>query len=174
MKQKIKGTPARKSSRYPVGVQKIQQLPNKVSEAQAAYGRITKTPEVEVPKTLKSYSSRLTKTQQRLPSASKKIADVEMSDTVWQFAQKNALFPHLETALRLVHECFPSVKKIKLAYEFDWEIEDENWIAINIQVSGKADQVLEQYLLFNRQMTQQIPPEKSNKILLGIGGLGNA
>jgi len=124
MKRKIKGTPARKSSRYPVG--------------------------------------------------SEKIAGVEIPDTVWQFAQKSALFPHLETALHFVNKCFPTVNNIKLAYEFDWEVEDENWIAINIQVSGKADQVLEQYLFFNRQMTQQIPPEKSNKILLGIGGLGNA
>jgi len=174
MKRKIKGTPARKPSRYPVGGEKIHHLPNKVSEAQAAYGLLTKAPEVEVLKTLKPYSSRLTKTQQRLPSASIKIASVEMPDAVRQFAQKNALFPHLENALRLVHECFPSVKNIKLAYEVDWEVENESWIAINIQVSGKADQVLAQYLFFNRQMTQQIPPEKSNKILLGIGGLGNA
>jgi hypothetical protein len=71
-----------------------------------------------------------------------------------------------------VHECFPSIKTIKLAYEFDWEIEDESWIAINIQVPGKVDKVLEQYLFFNRQIAQQIPPDKSDKILLGIGGLG--
>jgi len=174
MKRKINGTSARKSSRYPVRSEKIHQLPGKVSEAQAAYGLLTKAPEDEALKTLKPYSSRLTKTQQMLPSASKNIAGVEMLDPVRQFAQKNALFPHLETALRLVHESFPSVKSIKLAYEVDWEVEDESWIAINIQVSGKTDQVLEQYLFFNRQMTQQIPPEKSNKILLGIGGLGNA
>ena len=174
MKQKIKGTPARKSSRYPAGDETIHQLPNKVSEAPAAYGLLTKAPKVEAPKILKPYSSRLAKTQQRLPSVSKKNSGVEMPDAVWQFAQKNTLFPHLETALRLVRECFPSVKNIKLAYELDWEVEDENWIAINIQVSGKADQVLEQYLFFNRQMIQQIPPEKSEKILLGIGGLGNA
>jgi hypothetical protein len=112
--------------------------------------------------------------QQKLPSASIKIAGVEIPDAVRQFLQKNALFPHLETALRLVHESFPSLKSIKLAHEVDWEVEDESWIAINIQVSGKTDQVLEQYLFFNRQMAQQIPPEKSTKILLGIGGLGNA
>jgi hypothetical protein len=174
MKQKIKRTPARKSSRYSAGGQKIHQLPNKVSEAPAEYGLLTKAPKVEAPKILKPYSSRLAKTQKRPLSVSKNIAGVEMPDTVWHFAQKNELFPHLKTALSLVHECFPSVKNIKLAYEFDWEVEDENWIAINIQVSGKADKVLEQYLFFNRQMTQQIPPEKSNKILLGIGGLGNA
>jgi len=173
MKQEHKGNSKEKPSRYPAGDEKIHQLPNKVSEAQMAYGLITGAPRVEVPKILKHYSSRLAKTQQRLPSASKRIANVEMPDAVRQFAQKNALVPHLETALRLVHECFPSVKNIQLAYEFDWEVEDENWIAINIQVSGKPDQVLEQYLFFNRQMIQQIPPEKSDKILLGIGGLGN-
>jgi len=174
MKRKIRGTPAKKSSRYPVGSEKIHQQPSKVSEAQAEYGLLTKVPKLEGPKTLKPYSSRLAKTQKRPMSVSKNIAGVEIPDAVRQFAQKNALSPHLETALRLVHECFPTVNNIKLAYEFDWETDDENWIAINIQVSGKADQVLEQYLFFNRQMTQQIPPDKSDKILLGIGGLGNA
>lgn len=174
MKRKIKGTPTRKSSRYPAGGEKIHQMPNKVSEIQTEYGLLTKASKVEAPKILKPYSNRLAKTQKRPLPASKNIAGVEMPGTVWQFAKKNALFPHLETALRLVHECFPTVKNIQLAYELDWEVEDENWIAINIQVSGKADKVLEQYIFFNRQMTQQIPPEKSNKILLGIGGLGNA
>jgi len=174
MKRKIKGMPARKPSRYPVGNEKIDQLSNKVSETRAAYGLLTKPHKIEAPKILKPYSSRLHKTQKTPLSATRNFSGIDMPDTVRQFAQKNALFPHLQTALRLVHECFPSMKNIKLAYEFDWEVEGENWIAINIQVSGKADQVLEQYLFFNRQMTQQMPPEKSSKILLGIGGLGNA
>lgn len=67
-----------------------------------------------------------------------------------------------------MHECFPSVKTIKLAYESDWEIENESWIAINIQVPGAVDNVLKQYLFFNRRITQQIPADKSDKILLGI------
>lgn len=174
MKRKNKETSHKTPSRYPAGSRKINQMPNKVSEEQTEFNLLTKMPKVKAPKILKPYSSRLAKTQKRPLSASKNITGVEMPDTVWQFVQKNALLPHLETAVRLVHECFPSVKNIKLAYEFDWEVEDENWIAINIQVSGKTDQVLEQYLFFNRQMTQQIPPEKSAKILLGIGGLGNA
>src|SRR5574341_328655 len=174
MKRKNRGTPANKSSRYPAGGGKIHQKTNKVSEAQAEYGLLTKAPKVKTTKILKPYSRRLTKTQQRLSSTSQKIAGVEMPDTAWQFARKNALFPHLETALRLVHECFPEVKSIKLAHEFDWEVENESWIAINIQVPGEVDNVLEQYLFFNRQIMQQIPSDKSDKILLGIGGLGNA
>ncbi|MDZ7360398.1 MAG: hypothetical protein ONB46_06685 [candidate division KSB1 bacterium] len=173
MQRKNKEMPAKKS-RYPAGDEKIHQRPNKVSETQVEYGVLTQTLKAKATKILKPYSSRLSKTQERPLSASKKIAGVEMPDSVWQFARKNALFPHLETALRLVHECFPSVKTIKLAYEFDWEVEDESWIAINIQVSGKVDNVLEQYLFFNRLMAQRLPPDKSDKILLGIGGLGTA
>lgn len=172
MQRKNKETPAKKP-RYPAGDEKIHQRPNKVSEAQAEYGVLTQTPNAKATNILKPYSSRLPKTQERQLAASKKIAGVEMPDTVWQFVRKNALFPHLETALRLVHECFPSVKTIKLAYESDWEIENESWIAINIQVPGAVDNVLEQYLFFNRQITQQLPADKSDKILLGIGGLGN-
>ena len=173
MKRKNQKPLKRKPSRYPTAEAKTHHLPNKVSEAQTAYGTPAKAPEFKAPPILKPYSSRLLKTQKRLLTASQNIDRIDIPDAVRQFANENALFPHLQTALRLVHESFPSVKSIKLAYEVDWEVENESWIAINIQVSGKTDQVLEQYLFFNRQMTQQIPPEKSGKILLGIGGLGN-
>ena len=169
-------------SRYPMAADKVREKPHKISEVRTEYGIIAKTTQTDTPKIVKTYSSRLTE-QKRKSSAKigkpnitspQYIAGVEMPDTVWKFARKNALFAHLETALRLVHECFPSVKTIKLAYEFDWEIENEGWIAINIQVPGEVDNILEQYLFFNRQIMQQIPSDKSDKILLGIGGLGNA
>jgi hypothetical protein len=161
---------------------KVSEKPHRISEVQTEYGIIAKTTQTDAPKIVKTYSSRLTEQKRKSSAKAEKpditspqyIAGVEMPDTVWQFARKNALFPHLETALRLVHECFPSVKTIKLAYEFDWEVENESWIAINIQVPGAVDNVLEQYLFFNRQITQQIPADKSDKILLGISGLGNA
>ncbi|MGH7597199.1 MAG: hypothetical protein ACREOI_12660 [bacterium] len=159
---------------------KALKTPHKVSEAQAEYGTIAKTTKTDTPKIVKTYSSHLAEPKRKLAAKSAKpniaspryIAGVEAPDAVWQFARKNALFPYLETVLRVVHECFPSIKTIKLAYEFDWEIEGESWIAINIQVPGKVDKVLEQYLFFNRKIAQQIPPDKSDKILLGIGGVG--
>jgi len=175
MKRKKQEPLKRKPSRYPTADEKNHHLPNKVSEAQAAsYGIPAQVPGFDTTKILKPYSSRLTKTQKQLLPVSQNIGGIEMPDAVRQFAQKNALFPHLETALRLVHASFPSLKSVKLAYEVDWEVDNESWIGINIQISGETDQVLEQYLFFNRQMTQQIPPEKSGKILLGIGGLSNA
>ncbi|MCI0693325.1 hypothetical protein L0337_15135 [candidate division KSB1 bacterium] len=181
MTRKKKEPQNQTSSRYPMAADKVREKPHKISEVQAEYGIIVQTGKSDNPKILKTYSSRLAEQKRKLVAKSAKlsiaspryIAGVEMPDTVWQFARKNALFPHLETALRLVHECFPEVKSIKLAYEFDWEIKNESWIAINIQVPGEVDNVLKQYLFFNRQIPQQILPDKSDKILLGIGGLGN-
>jgi hypothetical protein len=60
-----------------------------------------------------------------------------------------------------------------LNYEIDWESENESWIAINIEAPGEVAKILQQYLLFNQRIIQQIPPSKSNMVLLGIGGLGN-
>ncbi len=96
------------------------------------------------------------------------IAGVYCPDEVRQFTLAHALGPHLERALQLVQECFPAVKMIKLAREVDWEVANESWIAINIQAPGKADQVLEEYLRFNRRMVQELPADKSAKILLGL------
>ena len=108
-----------------------------------------------------------------LRSSRRDIAGVPASDEVWQFAAKNKLIPHLEKAIRLVYACYPSIKTIQLDYEIDWEIESESWIAINIQVPGNVDTILEQYLHFNREMIQQIPARAGSMILLGISGLGN-
>lgn len=79
--EKNKETPAKKS-RYPAGDEEIHQRPKKVSEAQAEYGVLTQTPNAKATKILRPYSSRLPKMQERQLSASKKIAGVEMSDTV--------------------------------------------------------------------------------------------
>jgi hypothetical protein len=44
---------------------------------------------------------------------------------------------------------------------------------LSTATKGRVDNVLQQYLRFNGQMIQAILPEKSDKILLGIGGLGS-
>jgi hypothetical protein len=163
-------------SHYPEADGNAPEQPNKISEAQAEYG---------VSRNLASKNSNLM-TQagvippppllkpKKIPATSPRfIAGLEAPEEVWAFANQNDLFLHLETAIRLVHECFPSVKTIKLNYEIDWESENESWIAINIEAPGEVAKILQQYLLFNQRIIQQIPPSKSNMVLLGIGGLGN-
>lgn len=162
---------------YPKVNDDILPRPNKISETRTEYG-VAPTATAH---NFKRHAGLLAGEQppQMLQSvkmdagAAPQVAGIEIPEDVRRFAEKHGLFPHLETTIKLVHECFPSVNTLQLAYEVDWEIENESWVAVNIQVPGKVEQVLQQYLQFNRQMIQKIPSEKSGKILLGIGGLGS-
>jgi hypothetical protein len=98
----------------------------------------------------------------------KRIAGYAVSDEVWQFAAANDLRPHLETAIRLVHECFPTVSDVQLLYEIDWEIENRSYIVIEIKIAGSIPALLEQYDRFTTQKIRQIPPEKRDKIILSL------
>jgi hypothetical protein len=178
MSRKIKKPRDKSPSRYPEA-DDVQAKAGKISDLHTEYvvpgSHVSRNlnlkggaglPVVEQPP-LKFKSAKLDSAR------SQNIAGIEVPDAAWRFAEKHELFPHLETAIKLVYECFPSVKTIQLAYEIDWEAENESWIAVNIQAPGKVDDVLQQYLRFNQQMVQQIPPDKGDKILLGIGGLGS-
>jgi hypothetical protein len=98
----------------------------------------------------------------------KRIAGYAVSDEVWQFAAAHDLKPHLETAIRLVHECFPTVSDVQLLHEIDWEIENRSYIVIEIKITGSIPAILEQYDRFTTQKIRQIPPEKRDKIVLSI------
>lgn len=108
------------------------------------------------------------KAYKRQPSLPRRISGYLVPDEVWQFAVQNDLLAHLETAIRLVHECFATVNDVKLAYETDWEIENKNWIAIEIKTVGEIEDILAQYNRFTMQMVRQVPPDKGDKILLGF------
>jgi hypothetical protein len=176
MNHKIKKTRTKSPSPYPEADNNIQSKTGKISDLQTEYvSRVSRAPNLKSRAILPAVEQPPLKLKSvKLDSAlSRNVADIEVPDDVLRFAEKHELLPYLETAILLVRECFSSVKKIQLAYEIDWEAENESWIAVNIQAPGKADKVLQQYLRFNQQMIQQIPPAKSDKILLGIGGLGN-
>jgi hypothetical protein len=98
----------------------------------------------------------------------KRIAGYAVSDEVWQFAAANDLIPHLETAIRLVHECFPTVSDVQLLHEIDWDVENRSYIVIEIKITGSIPALLEQYDRFTTQKIRQIPPEKRDKIILSL------
>jgi hypothetical protein len=101
----------------------------------------------------------------------RRLAGLTTSEEVWRFAVAHDLIPHLETAVRLVRECFPTVRAIKLLYEVDWEVENRSWIAINIgdiETVGTQEAILERYDRFTRDMVRQVPLDKGEKILLGF------
>jgi hypothetical protein len=110
-------------------------------------------------------------TYKRQPSLSRRIAGYSVSSEVWQFAVENDLIPHLETAIRLVRECFPAVRKVDFEYIIDPEVENNSWITIEIKLSGNVEEVLAQMNRFDDEMIKQVPIEKGAKICLGVGGL---
>jgi hypothetical protein len=105
--------------------------------------------------------------------AARQIAGYSVSDDVWQFAVANDLIPHLETAIRLVRACFPTVREIDFAYVIDPEIENNDWIDVAIKVSGTVDEILAQMNRFDDEMIKQVPIEKGAKICLGIRAYEN-
>ncbi len=137
---------------YPTAEDKDEAL-SQVAESAAAYSVATPT-------------STSFRKPQRVEE--KRIAGYAVSDEVWQFAVANDLRPHLETAIRLVHECFPTASDIQLLYEIDWEIENRSYIVIEIKITGSIPSLLEQYDRFTTQMVKQVPPEKGEKIILSF------
>ena len=136
----------------------------RTAEEMSAPSRIAEP--VAVYSTTKAYAAR---TPRRI--VERRIAGLVASEEVWRFAIAHDLIPHLETAVRLVRECFPTVHDIKLLYELDRDVEDRSWIAIalgDIETVGTQEAILKRYDRFTLEMVRQVPPNKGEKILLGF------
>jgi hypothetical protein len=103
-------------------------------------------------------------------SAPRRIAGIAASDEVWRFAARNDLLAHLETAVRLVKECFLQIGKMSFTFEIDPEIENESWISIHAAIKGKLDDLLQQWQAFDRAMVRNLPPDKQSLIRLSPTG----
>ena len=147
-----KNTPAKQATPrpYPTGEEK-NEASSRVAESVAAYSVATPT------------STTLRKPWR---IEEKQIAGYVVSDEVWQFAAANDLRPHLETAIRLVHECFPTVSDVQLLHEIDWDVENRSYIVVEIKITGSIASILEQHNRFTLQIIRQVPPEKRDKIIL--------
>ncbi|MCI0692297.1 hypothetical protein L0337_09875 [candidate division KSB1 bacterium] len=97
---------------------------------------------------------------------SRRIAGLEASDEVWEFAQKHRLVPHLETAVRLAKASFNDIKKIYLTFEPDPEIPSLHGIAINANIGGTLEDREYQYQIFDQRFAQEVPREFHLKICL--------
>ncbi|MGH7596333.1 MAG: hypothetical protein ACREOI_08265 [bacterium] len=154
MKRKTSRTKPATARPYPEASKIKTGSANRVAESVAAYS-----------------VARPRSTYKRRPSLPRRIAGHVVTDEVWQFAIVNDLIPHLKTATRLVHECFPTVRKVEFLYVIDSEVENWSWITIAIKVSGTVEEVLAQMNRFDNEMIRQVPIEKGEKICLRVGGL---
>jgi len=131
--------------RFPsIGEQQIYQKfmnSKKYPEAKPAPVEKSKIAEPAVATYASSAPARTTKPMMK----SRRIAGLEASNEVWDFAQKHQLVPHLETAVRLVKESFHDIRKIYLTFEPDPEIPSLDGIAVNVKVGGTLDEVMQQH-----------------------------
>lgn len=97
------------------------------------------------------------------------IAGIFASEMVWRFAVANGLIPHLETAVRLVHESFQHAGEISFTYDLDAEIENESWITLWVKVSGSIDELLNEHSAYRKGMRQAVPINKLPLIRLFLG-----
>lgn len=109
-------------------------------------------------------------TEKKTAPPARQIDGHQVSREVWQFAVANDLLPHLETAIRLVYDCFAAVKKIEFVNVIDPELKNNSWITIEAAVSGTVEEVLTQTNQFDREMIKHVPIEKGALICFVAGG----
>ena len=93
-------------------------------------------------------------------SAPRRIAGIATSEEVRRFAARNDLLAHLETAVRLVIECFLQIGKMSFTYDVDPEIENESWISIHADIQGTLEELLHQNLAYGKAIVRALPIHK--------------
>ena len=87
-------------------------------------------------------------------------------DEVVRYCQSHGLLPYLETALRLVDECFQPIQRLELSVEPDPEVEDEAAVIIDIRVAMTVDEVLKRREMYARRLVDAVPPAVTWEIVL--------
>ncbi|MGH7594844.1 MAG: hypothetical protein ACREOI_00750 [bacterium] len=95
-----------------------------------------------------------------------RVAGLEASDEVWEFAQKHQLVPHLEMAIRLVKESFGDLRSIYLAFDPDPEEPNLDGIIIHIKTGGSIEEREKRYRAYALRFIQEVPNEVRSKICL--------
>jgi hypothetical protein len=101
-----------------------------------------------------------------MAAKSRRIAGLEASDEVWDFAQKHRLAPHLETAVRLVKESFHDIRTLYFTFDPDPEEPSLDGIIIHIKVGGAMEEWNNQYKAYALRFIDKIPNDVRGKICL--------
>ncbi len=99
-----------------------------------------------------------------------RIAGLEASDAVWQFAQQHRLIPHLETSIRLARETFRDLRGLRLSFDPDPEIPSLDGIGIRVTVRGTVESLFQQERSFDQKFLQELPADSRGKICLFVEG----
>jgi hypothetical protein len=97
---------------------------------------------------------------------SRHLAGLEVSEEVWEFAQKHQLVPHLETAVRLVKESFHDIRTMYLTFDPDPEEANLDGIIVHIKIGEPTEEWEKQYQVYAMRFIEEIPNDVRNKICL--------
>ncbi len=100
-----------------------------------------------------------------------RIAGLEASEEVWQFAQKHQLFSHVETSIRLARESFRDLRGLRLTFEPDPELPNLDGIGIRVKAKGSLEDLIRQDRLFQERFLNEIPHTYHSRICLFVGGV---
>lgn len=96
-----------------------------------------------------------------------RIAGLEASDEVWQFAREQRLVPHLETSIRLARETLLDMRSLYLTFDPDPEIPSLHGIGIHAKMgTTDLDKWERQYRAFDQRFDQEVPNDFQIKICL--------
>jgi hypothetical protein len=113
-----------------------------------------------------SYAPSVTTSVTKPKAKSRRIAGLDASDEVWNFAQKHRLVPHLETAVRLVKESFKNIRTMYLTFDPDPEEPKLDGIIIHITIGGATEEWENQYKVYALRFIEEIPNDIRSKICL--------
>jgi hypothetical protein len=125
----------------------------------------------KVAESVAAYTASPAAAKRKSSAKKRRIAGLEASDEVWEFAQKHRLVPHLETAIRLAKESVDNPRSLYLTFEPDPEIPSLHGIGINARVSSRnLDDWERQYRAFQQRFLQELPKEAQHRICLFLWG----
>jgi hypothetical protein len=120
----------------------------------------------KVAESVASYTVSPAATKTKSLAKSRRIAGLEASDEVWEFAQKHQLVPHLETAVRLVKESFRDLRSIYLTFDPDPEEPNLDGIIIHIKTGDSIEEREKQYRTYALRFIRDVPNDVRSKICL--------
>jgi hypothetical protein len=123
----------------------------------------------KVAESVATYTASPAATKRKPLPKSHRIAGLEASDEVWEFAQKHQLVPHLETAIGLVKESFRDLRSIYLTFDPDPEVPSLDGIVIHATAGGTLGDLIQQDRAFGLRFVQEVPNEFRIKISLFLG-----
>ncbi|MGA2403521.1 MAG: hypothetical protein ABSG91_17745 [Syntrophobacteraceae bacterium] len=88
-----------------------------------------------------------------------------LPEDMYAFAEKHGLWGNLETAVKLLNDCFPGATSGQLKLENDPETEEE-WLVIEFEIDEEIDDILNSYDFYTDLWISSVPWPEREKIRL--------